>query len=226
MHFLRPTPVIRSQSLCYLGQGICCIDVIRVIVVLTKVEEPLIWVNWWMLRAMWSLNNDLFELMSFHLGASVLFFFFSSYRFSDRKTWFLEISSYPLNPLGCCDVRNYPCQSSWLSLSQTRHSKIVPFPLVIQCMLPALSNVIMSKKLWSRGQNRLSSKLIKIKCQNPLLAQGRPWEGSSYYVFMNKLLCIICKLDSFTFFFLKGSPPTWISFNHHPKPLPILAKSL
>lgn len=168
----------------------------------------------------WPVWTDVFSL------GSLSPFFFFSYRFSDGKTWFLEISSYPLNHLGCCDVRNYPCQSSWLSLSQTRHAKIVRFPLVIQCMLPALSNVIMSKKLCSRSQNRLSSKLIMLKHHSPLLAQGRPWEGSSYYVFINILLCIICKLNSFTFFFLKGSPPTWISFSHHPKPVPILAKSL
>lgn len=155
------------------------------------------------------------------------FFFFSfffSYRFSDGKTWFLEVSSYPLNHLGCCDVANYPCQSSWLSLSQTRHSKIVPFPLVVQCTLPELSNVIMSMKPCSRGQNRLTSKLIKLKHHNPLFAQGRPWEDT--HVFMVILFCIVCKFNSFTLFFLKGSPPTWISFSHHPKHIPIPAKSL
>lgn len=128
-------------------------------------------------------------------------FFFPSHRFSYGKTWFLEINSgstpYPLYHLGCWDVRgDSPCQSFWLSLSQTRSSKVVPFSLVFQFMLPALIECL----LWARhyaweARSRVTSELIKLKLQNCFLHRSlpRPWEGPSQHVLVVTHFCNICK---------------------------------
>ena len=135
----------------------------------------------------------------FSLGGICAFPPTPSYRSSHGKTEFLEISFYQLYHLGCYDVRDYPCQRSWLSLSQTIYSKVVPFPTVIQFMLPTLSKACYGQE----ARSRLTSKVIKLKLQNPLLCAGF-FQGpgrDSHNVFSQLYFSLLLqKPDSFKIF--------------------------